>query len=58
MKPFKVFISCNKCGSKNVEIDLGMNQGVGLMSLECNGCGNTITHCEDDINELKLEEEN
>lgn len=57
MEPFKVSISCNKCGSLNVEIELAMNQGVGLMSLECNGCGNMVTHCEDDISELKIEGE-
>lgn len=39
-KEFTIAITCNKCGSNNVEPELHMNQGYGLLSLSCLDCDN------------------
>lgn len=40
MKGFKIKITCNVCQSDNVETELAMNQGAGLLGLDCRNCGN------------------
>lgn len=36
---FTIFITCDVCKSDDVEVDLLMNQGTGLLAIECNECG-------------------
>ena len=50
---FKIEVSCIKCGSQNVEANLWMNQGTGLLSFECRDCPNDpdLAYDDDDLND-------
>lgn len=37
---FKIEITCSKCGSKTIETELLMNQGLGLLAINCLDCDN------------------
>jgi len=40
MRGFKIKITCNDCQSENIVTELTMNQGTGLLGIECQDCGN------------------
>lgn len=33
-------VTCNECGSNNVELSASCGQNVGFAYLDCNDCGN------------------
>jgi hypothetical protein len=52
MSNFKITIVCASCESKNIEVDLWMNQGAGLLHLKCQDCKNE-THNSYDSDDLQ-----
>lgn len=45
---FKIEITCTECSSNNVETELTMNQGTGLLGIVCLDCGNDPERYLDD----------